>query len=235
MMMTIHPYIADDLATFRFEPDQWLWCLHCHRFFQGRDARPDRVGGVQACAFEDCDGAGYRVDIYDWDDWPSQNRPLRPHWPPREELRKGLVAPAGDPDAALAPAPATLDRDHARRDAILGVTGYGDDGLARFEGLDLGRLAALLQGRFIDPYGAADDGPSALEGLTFLACWPEARLRGVAAHPDREDYGVVIDGLTCDLTAVAEDRRELLREVFQQFSDAPEYREGATRLLARWG
>src|SRR5437868_4488203 len=52
------PTAAKSIQSFRFEPDQWLWCEHCERFFEGRDARPDFLAGIQACAFEECDGAG---------------------------------------------------------------------------------------------------------------------------------------------------------------------------------
>ncbi len=76
----------------KLRPNDWLWCLHCERFFQAKDLRPDVVGGKQGCAFEDCDGAGLDVDIYDWDDWAEQND-LK-HWPlSTGVLKKGLKCP----------------------------------------------------------------------------------------------------------------------------------------------
>ena len=72
--------------------EQWLWCLHCERFFQVKDLRCDDVGGKEACASEDCDGAGIGVDIYEWDDWAKQNN-LK-YWPKStSELKKGLRRP----------------------------------------------------------------------------------------------------------------------------------------------
>ncbi len=76
----------------KLRPYDWLWCLHCERFFQAKDLRPDDCGGKQACAFEDCDGAGLDVDIYDWNDWAKQND-LK-HWPGSTgALKKGLKCP----------------------------------------------------------------------------------------------------------------------------------------------
>ena len=71
--------------------EDWLWCLHCERFFQAKDLRADIVGGKEGCAFEDCDGAGFGVDIFTWDNWLSQNPELKKHWPKStKELKKGM-------------------------------------------------------------------------------------------------------------------------------------------------
>ncbi|MBM4397133.1 MAG: hypothetical protein FJ087_15770 [Deltaproteobacteria bacterium] len=73
-------------------PEAWLWCLHCERFFQAKDLQPDGVGGVQACAFDDCDGAGVHVDIFEWDSWARQNPSDCGRWWPKStnELVKGM-------------------------------------------------------------------------------------------------------------------------------------------------
>ena len=74
--------------------EQWLWCLHCERFFQAKDLRPDVVGGNEGCAFSDCDGAGLSVDIFIWDDWASQHPDELKHWPKStKDLHKGLLCP----------------------------------------------------------------------------------------------------------------------------------------------
>ena len=74
------------------EEDCWLWCLHCMRFFQVKDLRIDVVGDKWGCAFSDCNGAGFRVDIYLWNDWAKQN--ALAHWPKSvSELKKGLKCP----------------------------------------------------------------------------------------------------------------------------------------------
>lgn len=85
--------MLDHVRAFRFSPDAWLWCARCGRFFQGRDALPDRLGGEQGCADAACDGAGYYVDILDWDAWPGDDPVLLARWPAPHELRRGLVAP----------------------------------------------------------------------------------------------------------------------------------------------
>jgi len=83
--------MTDDLSGL-VDKEQWLWCLHCERFFQVKDLRADVVGGKRGCAFEDCNGAGFNVDIYIWDDWARQND-LK-HFPKSiTELEKGLRCP----------------------------------------------------------------------------------------------------------------------------------------------
>lgn len=73
-------------------PDQWLWCLHCERFFQAKDLQPDGINGEGCAWFPECDGAGLGVDIYIWDSWAVQNE-LK-HWPKSvKELDKGRKCP----------------------------------------------------------------------------------------------------------------------------------------------
>lgn len=75
--------ISDSLAE--DFPDQWLWCLHCNRFFQARHLRRDFLGNMQQCAF--CQAAGLNVDVFIWDVWRTPNEP----WPEStEELRHGM-------------------------------------------------------------------------------------------------------------------------------------------------
>ena len=58
----------------RLSPDQWLWCLHCEKFFQKKNLRQDDVGLRQGCAFYgECGGAGFDVDIFVWDSWAVKN------------------------------------------------------------------------------------------------------------------------------------------------------------------
>lgn len=71
-------------------PDQWMWCLHCARFFQAKDLEEDECGGKQACPF--CGAAGIGIDVYEWDSWVKGNPNSDwSHWPKSEsELSKGL-------------------------------------------------------------------------------------------------------------------------------------------------
>lgn len=89
---------AADPYNLSLLPEMWLWCLHCERFFQAKDLRHDFTGGREGCAFEDCDGAGYTVNIYPWNDWAEQND-LK-HWPKSsDELKKGQVCSLYQDDA----------------------------------------------------------------------------------------------------------------------------------------
>ena len=74
----------DSLSEQRLEhePETWLWCLHCRRFFQAKHLKIDFLGNRQRCPFDDCCAAGLSIDIYRWDDWavggwPTSHRQLR--------------------------------------------------------------------------------------------------------------------------------------------------------------
>jgi hypothetical protein len=74
------------------DPDHWLWCQRCERFFQAKDLRKDPIGRSEACAFEGCDGAGLRTEIFDWDAWANLNR--ADYWPKStSDLVKGQKCP----------------------------------------------------------------------------------------------------------------------------------------------
>jgi len=77
--------------------DDWLWCLHCERFFQAKDIKPQRINirknvfFTNNCAFDDCNGRGIGIDLYPWDSWLSQNPELKKYWPKStKELKKGM-------------------------------------------------------------------------------------------------------------------------------------------------
>ncbi len=239
---------SEPTATFRFDPDQWLWCLHCHRFFQGREARPDRVGGMQSCAFADCDGAGFGVDLLAWDDWPRQNPDLRASWPVRSDLRTGLVLDpwSADPDETDdddgAPSPRTParpapNRDLHRLDALLGAISLDPVGdLTPFRGLDGPSLAALLDEGFALPDLPYDGGPTATECLAFLRQWPQAWAQGHVVAPTRADYGVVLTGIECSVRRVPRDDRPALRAAFvQRFGLVGALYCDPVELTAWWG
>lgn len=65
------------------DAEQWLWCLHCQRFFQAKSLGEDDNGGRQRCAF--CDASGFHVDIWEWDAWTKDERWPKPHWPTEVE------------------------------------------------------------------------------------------------------------------------------------------------------
>jgi hypothetical protein len=171
--------------------------MQCRRTFWGRDARKSEHGVQDACAFSDCDGSGYGLDLLDLDD----------------PFTVGL---ARDPEALCAP------RERARRDALLGIITTDDPrDLAQFTDVDLVRLAALLQERYVDPDDrTATTTPRVIDLLVFMARWPEARLHGRATGGVGARARCVLDGIYCDLDHVDPSRRALLRKAFDFFSDA---------------
>jgi hypothetical protein len=69
--------------------EEWLWCLHCCRFFQAKHLRYDRFGAWQQCPFDDCGAAGFDVDILPWN-----NGAYEPGWPASpDELWHGREYP----------------------------------------------------------------------------------------------------------------------------------------------
>jgi len=69
---------------------QWLWCMHCERFFQVKDLLFDGTRFEQ-CPFDGCHAAGLDFDIFLWDDW---REPDDPRWPSDpKELTHGDKSP----------------------------------------------------------------------------------------------------------------------------------------------
>ena len=76
------------MMIMKYTDEQWLWCLHCERFFQHKDL----IG--EDCPLPNCNGAGLELDIFSWDSWPQQNPELKKHWPKStNELKKELHCP----------------------------------------------------------------------------------------------------------------------------------------------
>jgi hypothetical protein len=236
--------------AFRFPPERWLWCLHCCRFFQGRDARADAIGGWQGCAFADCSGAGYGVDIHDWAEWGKRDdgTPL-PGWPALGELRKGLRVDGmallddgdGEPgnlwrdDAACLGIGPALNSDGRLRDAILKVVDLDyDDGVAYLGDLDLATLETLVAERFLPEFNGLR-GPSTSRVLRFMRRWPAVRAYGYAVHPSRADHRVTLEGLECDLDQIApRDRASFCAEFAAAFDAADHVVTGNARTSAFW-
>jgi hypothetical protein len=69
--------------------EQWLWCLHCERFFQAKHLKLDFLGNYGQCPFDDCGAAGLDIDIFSWDECRDD-----PEWPTSvEELSHGMRFP----------------------------------------------------------------------------------------------------------------------------------------------
>jgi hypothetical protein len=67
----------------------WLWCLHCQRFFQAKHVELDFLGNWQRCPFDDCQAAGFDIDILYW----REGRLGSEDWPTERELYLGLQYP----------------------------------------------------------------------------------------------------------------------------------------------
>ena len=45
-----------------YKPGEWVWCLHCERFYKVGEYR--QVGEYQLCPYADCDGSP--LDAFEW-------------------------------------------------------------------------------------------------------------------------------------------------------------------------
>lgn len=122
-----------------------------------------------------------------------------------------------------------------RRDEILGITTTREDNVVRFGRLDLERLETLVLEEFIDLDQKWNDAPTARALLSFIRSWPWVRAHGYAIHPSREDYGVTLEGLECELSEVPDSKRCDLRYAFsKQWGGADEFKDGLCWLWAWW-
>jgi hypothetical protein len=202
-----------------FGPDQWLWCLHCQRFFQGRDARFDGRA-YEGCAFADCGAAGYQVDIHDWDTFKEHS------WPQLSELKKGLSSKPWEEvpseyelarkDPVKYGIGAALNQDWRRREEILGVSEEDSPYVPTdFSGADITVLQALLAERFA-PLGTLGRYASIERVIDLMHTWPQLRAGGIAIHHTRGDYRVSITTLECALESVDPTRRDELIDTLER-------------------
>jgi hypothetical protein len=97
-------------------PHAWIWCLHCERVFQAKDLRdfmPHEGMTKDLCAFDDCDGAGFHVDLYLY---PEFHQP-REGLPQVADLHKGMEIPQYDPELVKQQDAAWKARDRAKKAA----------------------------------------------------------------------------------------------------------------------
>lgn len=80
--------LSKTLKEYGLKEDDWMWCLHCERFFQALNLRKDILGDYEACPFDDCDGVGIGSDIWIWNKWAEGND----KWPKSTgELHHGMT------------------------------------------------------------------------------------------------------------------------------------------------
>lgn len=129
-----------------------------------------------------------------------------------------------------------LNRNHARRDEILGtaLVRYAG-GIKPFSGLDASGLERLIAEAFIDPAARQNHSPTAAEFLRFMRRWPQTTAHGYAVSRRREDYRVSIEGIECRLAAVPACDADRLRAEFELFCrGADEYHATDDTLFAWW-
>lgn len=129
-----------------------------------------------------------------------------------------------------------FNRDSARRAEIIGIAdGTGFGGVKGFKGLSVEALNALVAEGFVDVEERQNSSPSVGEFLAFMREWPEVKAHGYVVSPDRDDYRVSLEGVECDLTVVAENRRDALRQAFcTAFHLADEFVASTNTLFAWW-
>jgi hypothetical protein len=72
------------------EPEAWLWCIHCEKFFQVKELLDAEVGGKSKCPTKKCKGSGFGKDIFKWDAWAGAGASRLKNWPTSvEELKSG--------------------------------------------------------------------------------------------------------------------------------------------------
>lgn len=130
-----------------------------------------------------------------------------------------------------------LNRNHIRRDEILGTTASRNyyDGLKPFTGLGVEKLRQLMEEQFIHPAARQGRSPPAAHFLRFMQRWPQVVAHGYAVSRRRKDYRVTIVGIECDLSSVPASDADKLREEFRLFCHgADEYDDEGSRLFAWW-
>ncbi|MCA9523205.1 MAG: hypothetical protein KC609_19650 [Myxococcales bacterium] len=130
-----------------------------------------------------------------------------------------------------------LNQDDTRRREILGIVERerDDGGIMHFEDLTFDELTQLLEEQFIDPEARQNEAPSTLEFYEFMEQWPEVTAHGYAVSIDRDDYRIHLEGLYCDLDEVDEERRDELKEAFEELcGEATQYEVDEQSLYAWW-
>ncbi len=128
-----------------------------------------------------------------------------------------------------------LNQNVARRAEILRLdakTSAKD--YAKFDELDLDRLRQLLGEGFIGLDAAQNDAPATADFLAFMEAWPEVTAHGYAIGIGRGDYRTMIEGVACDLTEVAAERREPLRAAFEELCASATQLEAEGDALSAW-
>jgi hypothetical protein len=113
-----------------------------------------------------------------------------------------------------------LNQDDARRFELLGLKKKDDDGgIIKFQDLGVKTLETLLDEHFIHPNARQNEAPSTIEFLQMMRMHPEIQAGGYAVSQKRADYRVHIEAIDCDLSTVPAERKEAVRELFEQLAE----------------
>ena len=130
-----------------------------------------------------------------------------------------------------------LNRDVARRDAILGIVTVADPAaVTHFRDIGVTRLELLISEGFIALDQATPGTPTPRVFIDFMGRFPEARVHGYAVHPERDDYRITIEGIECDLSSGHSAAEwSTLRAVFEdRFASATTFYSESDWLYAWW-
>ncbi|MCA9642156.1 MAG: HEAT repeat domain-containing protein, partial [Myxococcales bacterium] len=113
------------------------------------------------------------------------------------------------------------NQDEARRLEILELPrGDYSNGLMRFEEIDAGQLAQLVNEGFAHPDIAQNEAPPIGLFLDWMQRHPELKASGYLIPPTRPDYRVSLDTLTLgDLKGIPKERRQELEELFEALAE----------------
>lgn len=188
-----------------YGPDDTLWCLHCNRTFPGRDARPDPYFGREGCGYDDCNAAGFNIDIFseegaramcDVSDNPA-------------DVREGILGVDCGDDVDGVTHFQRLDIGGLA--ALLARRLIDPDARQNRAPSTLECLTFLGRWPEVRVHGYA-----------------------VHRDREGDGGRVSIEGFECDLDDVDEDQWALLREAFRQFEHADEFIDDGGHLYAWW-
>lgn len=195
---------TSDASRRGYGPEDTLWCLHCNRTFPGRDARPDPYFGREGCGYDDCDAAGFDIDIFN----AEGARAMSGSGDPADEREAILGIDCGD-DVDGVTHFQRLDLHGLA--ALLGWRLIEPDARQNRAPSTLECLTFLGRWPEVRVHGYA-----------------------LHRDREGDGGRVSIEGFECDIEEVEEDLRAPLREAFRRWAHADEFVDDGEHLYARW-
>lgn len=94
---------------------------------------------------------------------------------------------------------------------------YKYGGICRLGEVTVQDIEFLLENNFINPGERYNNSPSTMEIFEFLKENPKFVAFGYTVSPDREGYGVVLEGVICKKTLTVDELKEFVK--FARFAD----------------